>query len=355
MPLDSSAPPAASEALAPNPEEAGVGGAPGLAQLPDPGPEGDGDFELGPDYSAAPELSDRGASKGKTYKFTLPLADSALFDGRDATLDPSKPVNTERGISVYVPAKHQNGAPAPVLVVQDGDGPFGMIASALDNLALSENAERSLPAFVVVAVQNGGNDAQGSERGLEYDTLSDRYARFIDAEVLPAVEAHAALRADYPDFTFTSDPSGRATFGCSSGGAAAFSMAWFRPDLFGRVVAYSTTLVDQQNHAAPEAEAYPHGAWDYHSELELIANSERKPIRVFLNVNEDDLRAADPEETLHNWVMANQRTAAALAAKSYHYRFVFGLGAGHCDSRVQQASLVDALVWVWRGYEASGR
>jgi enterochelin esterase family protein len=71
-------------------------------------------------------------------------------------------------------------------------------------------------------------------------------------------------------------------------------------------------------------------------------------------VNENDLGANEPESTHRNWVMANQRTAAALEAKGYHYRFVFGRGAGHCDSRVRDAMLADALIWVWRGYQASG-
>jgi enterochelin esterase-like enzyme len=327
---------------------------PGLGELPDPGPEGDGDYEVASNAPNQPELSDQGAPKGRTFRFTMPLGESELFDGQDPTLDPSKPVNQNRGISVYVPARYEDGTPAPVLVIQDGDGPLGMVSNALDNLTASDDPERTLPAFVAVAVQNGGNDAQGSERGLEYDTMSDRYARFIDEEVLPAVEADSDLRAAYPNFAFTKDPSGRGALGCSSGGAAAFTMAWFRPDLFARVVAYSTTLVDQQNHDAPEAAIYPHGAWDYHSELELIANAEKKPLRVFLNVNENDLRANDPESTFHNWVMANTRTAAALAAKGYHYRYVYGLGAGHCDLGVQQRTLADALIWVWRGYEPSG-
>jgi iron(III)-enterobactin esterase len=322
----------------------------GPPELPDPGTEGDGDYEVGPNYSTQPALSNQGNPQGRRFQFSMRLADSEIFDGTDSTLDPSKPVNQSRGITVYVPAQYQDGTPAPVLVIQDGDGPIGMVSTALDNLTVSNE----LPAFVAVAVQNGGNDAQGSERGLEYDTMSDRYARFIDEEVLPAVEADSALRQAYPNFSFTKDPSGRAALGCSSGGAAAFTMAWFRPDLFSRVVAYSTTLVDQQDYDAPENAMYPDGAWDYHSELEVIANSEKKPIRVFLNVNENDLRANDPESTFHNWVMANQRTAAALAAKDYHYRFVYGLGRGHCDQGVQQASLADALIWVWRGYEPSG-
>ena len=65
------------------------------------------------------------------------------------------------------------------------------------------------------------------------------------------------------------------------------------------------------------------------------------------------MRADDPESTFHNWVMVNERTAAALAAQGYHYRYVYGLGKGHCDGSVQQATLADALVWAWRGYEPS--
>jgi enterochelin esterase-like enzyme len=335
------------------PDAAGPAEEAGIRELPDPGPEGDGEYEVGPNFSSQPELGDQGAPKGQTFRFTMPLAESAIFDGQDETLDSSKPVNQNRGISVYVPALYEDGTPAPVLVIQDGDGPLGMVTNALDNLTSSDDPERRLPAFVVVAVQNGGNDAQGSERGLEYDTMSDRYARFIDEEVLPAVEANSGVRAAYPSFRFTTDPSGRGALGCSSGGAAAFTMAWFRPDLFSRVVAYSTTLVDQQDSDAPEDASYPHGAWDYHSELELIANSDRKPIRVFLTVSENDLGAGDPESTMHNWVMANERTAAALAAKGYHYRYVLGLGAGHCDLGFQQATLADALIWAWRGYEPS--
>lgn len=333
--------------------DAGEQDAPGIRDLPDPGPEGDGEHQVGPNFTSQPELAAQGAPRGQTFRFTLPLSDSAIFDGRDATLEANKPVNETRGISVYVPAQYEDGTAAPVLVIQDGDGPLTEVSNALDNLTIADDPARRLPAFVAVAVQNGGSDGPGSERGLEYDTLSDRYARFIDEEVLPAVEANPELRASYPNFRFTDDPSGRGALGCSSGGAAAFTMAWFRPDLFSRVLGYSPTLVNQQDPSAPEAATYPHGAWDYHSELALIANSDRKPIRVFLSATENDLGARDPESTMRNWVMANERSAAALAAKGYHYRYVFGLGAGHCDFGFQQATLADALIWVWRGYQPS--
>ncbi len=66
--------------------------------------------------------------------------------------------------------------------------------------------ERKLPPFIVIAVENGGNDGKGSERGLEYDTKSDRFARFINDEVLPAVLSNKEIKAAYPKISFTSDP-----------------------------------------------------------------------------------------------------------------------------------------------------
>ena len=89
-------------------------------------------------------------------------------------------------------------------------------------------------------------------------------------------------------------------------------MGWFRPDLFRRLITYSGTFVDQQDDDAPEEADYPLGAWEYHSSMKLIENSEKKPLRIFTHVSENDNRANDPEETYHNWVMANERTAAAL-------------------------------------------
>jgi hypothetical protein len=131
-------------------------------------------------------------------------------------------------------------------------------------------------------------------------------------------------------------------------------MAWFRPDLFSRVIAYSATLVAQQDPASTEADMYPHGAWDYHSDLELIKNDtmgREKLVRIWHGVNQNDLGATDAESGRHNWVIAGQKTAAALKAKGFHYKYVYGLGQGHCSGSVRNATLADALVWVWRGYQ----
>src|SRR5205085_9257102 len=164
-------------------------------------------------------------------------------------------------------------------------------------------------------------------------------ARFIHDEVLPAVVSNPEIKAAYPTFALTENPWGRAVYGCSSGGAAALSMGWFRPDWYRRIIAYSGTFVDQQDDDAPEEAKYPLGAWEYHSSMKLIEKSEKKPLRIFTHVSENDLRAKDVEENHHNWVMAGKRTEAALQAKGYHHRFVYTLGTGHCDGRVFNQTL----------------
>jgi enterochelin esterase-like enzyme len=316
-----------------------------------PGTAGNGDHAVGPDYEIDPDLTDQGNPRGKLFEFSMPLADSKLFRGDDSTLDKRKPVREERKIFVYVPKAYVDGTAAPILVSHDGPNRLDLVRNALDNLTIAKDPDRRLPAFIAIAVQNGGDDGKGSQRGLEYDTMSDRFARFINDEVLPAVLNNPQILAAYPKIAFTDNPWGRAAMGCSSGGAAALTMGWFRPDLFRRLITYSGTFVDQQDDDAPEEAEYPLGAWEYHSGMKLIEDSEKKPLRIFTHVSENDNRAGDPEETYHNWVMANRRTAAALKAKGYDYRFVFSRATKHCDRKVFEATLADTLVWMWRGYQ----
>ena len=134
--------------------------------------------------------------------------------------------------------------------------------------------------------------------------------------------------------------------GAGGNGAAAFTMAWFRPDLYRRVLTYSGTYVNQQSPRNPES---PHGAWEYHENL--IPKSEPKPLRVWLEVSENDNGSKRDEASLHNWVMANERMAAALKAKGYHYRYVFAKAAGHTDGKVTRQTLPEALEWLWQGYQ----
>lgn len=320
------------------------------AYVESPGKEGNGNHVVGPEYAIDPDLTDKGNPKGKSFEFAMKLADSKLFPGTDSTLDSKKEVRKQRRIFVYVPKAYKDGTKAPILVMHDGPSNMNLVRNALDNLTISTDPNRKLPAFIAIGVENGGNDGKGSERGLEYDTMSDRFARFIHEEVLMAVLQNPDIRKDYPKLTFTNNPWGRGAMGCSSGGAATLTMGWFRPDLFRRLITYSGTFVDQQDDDAPEEKNFPLGAWEYHSGMQLIEKSEKKPLRIFTHVAENDLRFNDPEETYHNWVMANERTAAALQAKGYDYRYVFSKASKHCDKRVFEHTLADTLVWMWKGY-----
>jgi enterochelin esterase family protein len=291
------------------------------------GTAGDGDYTNGPSYARAPEFKvEEGVPRGTLYSFTMDSADSKIYPGL------KKPYKRE--VTVYVPARYQPGTRAPFIVVQDGRAYTNRIPVVLDNMI----HDHRLPAMIAIMIQHGGGDGPGSERGLEYDTVSDRYDRFIETEVLPRITRDYHVK-------FTKDPEGRATMGGSSGAACAFTMAWFRPDLYRRVLSYSGTFVNQQSPVNP---ASPHGAWEYHEHL--IPQSDPKPLRIWMEVGEHDLGWQRDEASFHNWVMANQRMAAALRAKGYHYHYVLCLGAGHVDGKAVGETLPDALAWLWRGY-----
>ncbi|HMI84289.1 MAG TPA: alpha/beta hydrolase-fold protein [Polyangiaceae bacterium] len=310
----------------------------------DPGTDGDGDFINGPTFTPSPDLAVKSVPHGKIFNFTMNSVDSIIYTGLDTTLLPANQHAYTRSVSVYVPMQYVDGAEAPFMVVQDGPSHLNNLKNALDNLI----ADKRLPHIVGIFVNHGGGDSKGSERGLEYDTMSDRYSRFIETEVLPAVKANAAIKAAYPNLLLTSNPEGRATYGCSSGGAAALTMGWFHPELYRRIITYSGTFVDQQDDDDPNEVMYPLGAWEYHARL--IENSDPKPLRIFVQCGENDNGSTDPESTHHNWVMANQRTAADLKAKNYHYRFVFSKGASHCDGAAAGETIPTTLLWAWRGY-----
>jgi len=289
------------------------------------------EFVIGPVYANAPELAVKeGVPKGSLHEFTMNSEDSKIYPGI-AKRQPGT-VPYKRKVAVYVPKQYAAGTPAPFIVVQDGIGYTNSMVKILDNLI----HEKRVPALIAIFINSGGGDAQGSQRGLEYDTVSGQYTAFIETEVLPRIEKEYQVK-------FTNNPEGRATMGGSSGAACAFSMAWFRPDLYRRVLSYSGTFVNQQSPLNPDS---PHGAWEYHEHF--IPQSERKPIRVWLEVSENDNGSKRDEASLHNWVMANQRMAAVLKAKGYNYRYVFAEAAGHTDGRVTRQTLPGALEWLWK-------
>lgn len=298
-----------------------------------PTPAADGDFIVGPAYTPAPELTLKaGVPKGTLHVFTLDSQHSKFYPGISKTQPGTVPYH--RRVCVYIPRQYVPGTPAPFIVVQDGLGYTNRLVPVLDNLI----AEHRLPALIAVFVNSGGGDGKGSERGLEYDTVSGKYTEFIETEVLPRISHDYHVK-------FTTDPEGRATMGGSSGAACAFTMAWFHPELYRRVLSYSGTFVDQESPVNP---ASPHGAWEYHEHF--IPQNEPKPIRAWLEVGSRDGGYQRDEASLHNWVMANERMAAALKARGYHYQFVLCQDAGHVDRRAVAQTLPEALLWLWRGY-----
>ncbi len=193
--------------------------------------------------------------------------------------------------------------------------------------------------MIGISIGNGGGDAQGSERGLEYDTMSGRYAEFLETEVLPLVEAKCHVK-------LTRDPDGRATMGGSSGGSCALNTAWYHPELYHRALTHSGTYVNQQ---WPYNPATPHGAWEFYEHL--IPTSPRKPLRIWMEVGDRDLLNPNVmRDGMHDWVVANENMAQTLAAKGYHYQFVLARTAGHTDRTVKQQSLPEALEYVWQGF-----
>jgi enterochelin esterase-like enzyme len=326
-------------------------------ELPDgtvPRADVEGNFIIGPTHPPATETTvQEGVPQGTIFNLTMSSADSKIYPGiaRDAgtfgTVDPSDPaklvVTTShaapytRKLAVYVPKQYVPGTVAPFIV--GADGPDTVLFTVLDNLI----AEKRVPVMIAISIGNGSGDAQGSQRGLEYDTMSGRYAEFVETEVVPLVEAQCRVK-------LTRDPDGRATMGGSSGGSAALIMAWYHPELYRRVLTYSGTYVNQQ--WPPSAET-PHGAWEFHEHL--IPASPPKPIRIWLEVGDRDLLNPNVmRDNMHDWVMANENMARELAAKGYHYQFVFARNTGHTDRATKLQTLPEALEWLWKGYPIDG-
>jgi len=321
-------------------------------ELPDASnapPDADGNFIIGPTYNTAEMSAHDSKLLGAVIEFTMNSVDSKFYPGiaREpntfGTVDPANPakliVTTShpapymRKVTVYVPKQYVPGEVAPFIV--GADGPDRLLFSALDRSI----AEHKIPVMIAISIGNGGGDAQGSERGLEYDTMSGTYAEFVEKEVLPRVEEEAHVK-------LTKDPEGRATMGGSSGGSCALIMAWYHPELYHRVLTYSGTFVNQQWPYNPKT---PHGAWEFHENL--IPNSPAKPLRIWMEVGDRDLLNPNVmRDNMHDWVLANELMAKVLAAKHYHYQFVFARNAGHVDRAVKQQTLEEALEYVWQGY-----
>jgi len=234
---------------------------------------------------------------------------------------------TERDYWIYVPAQYQREEAASLMVFNDGrsylseTGQF-RVPTVFDNLIHRGDMPVTIAVFVnpgeIPSAQPG--QAARKNRSFEYDSLGDRYARFLLEEFLPEV-----TRA----YHVSDDPKRRAICGISSGGIAAFTVAWERPDAFGLVVSHIGSFVNIRG-----GHVYPF----------LLRKTEKKPLKIFLQEGSNDL------DNLHgHWPLANQEMAAALEFMGYDYRFVMGEG-GH-SGRHGGAIFPDTMRWLWKHSE----
>jgi len=260
-------------------------------------------------YADQPELAEKpGVPKGKLTQ-QKPW-ESKIFPG------------TKRDWWIYVPAQYKDDQPACVMIFQDGHGYIGFVPTVFDNLI----ASGEMPVTVAVFI-NPGTGAERNQRSIEYDTLSDRYARFLLEEILPEVEKTVKLRHD---------PESRAIAGISSGGICAWTVAWERPREFRKVLSWVGSFTN-----IASGETRHEGGHNYEA---LIRKTPRKPIRVFLQDGANDLDNANG-----NWPLANQQMAKALEWSKYDYQFVYG--QGFHSNKHGRAILPESLRWLWRDYQ----
>lgn len=263
-------------------------------------------YVLGPDSQRQPDVP-----RGSVYHYKWT---SKIFPG------------TVRDYWVYVPAEYKPGKPACVMVFQDGGGfvkenGSSRVPIVFDNLIY----KREMPVTIGIFINPGvlpalsQNQRARYDRSFEYDALSGRYARFLLDEILPEVGKH---------YDLSSNPNDRAIAGVSSGGIAAFTVAWNHPEAFRRVLSFVGSFTDLRG-----GDIYP----------ALIRKTEPKPLRVFLQDGTKDLNLY-----AGNWTIEAQAMASALQYAGYDVNFVVGTE----DHNMKQggAILPDALRWLWRDY-----
>ncbi len=269
-------------------------------------------YALGPD-----SLPQKSSPAGKTFSFEL--KDSRIFPG------------TVRTITVYVPAAYKADKPACVYVGLDGLG-FNA-PTVFDNLI----AQRAMPVTIAIGLAPGTVESSSRpenprfDRSYEFDSLTDRLARFILDEVLPAVEQQRT--PDGLPVRLSDNPNDRAIGGGSTGGIGAFNVAWQRPDAFRRVFTAVGTFVGMR------------GGEQFYV---LVRKTEPKPIRIFMQDGVHDEWLGGPE--MGDWWMSNQTMNRALEFAGYDVRHVWGTGTH--DGSQASALFPDAMRWLWRDWPA---
>jgi enterochelin esterase-like enzyme len=231
---------------------------------------------------------------------------------------------------VYASPGVDPAVPAALMVWQDGQGLIGDYSrSRLFTVTENLVAQKLLPPMVHVMISPGQSTDGRAMRSIEYDTVSDRYARFLMEEVLPEVEKTYKLRPD---------GYSRAIGGESSGGICAFNVAWLMPDKFSRVhsaVGSFTSIQWRPEEKLEGGNVYPF----------KVRKEPRRNIRVWMSDGSGDL-----ENDHGSWPMQNIQMANSLKLKEYDFHFRFGTAA-HGGAQAG-LDLPESLAWLWRDYDA---
>ncbi|MEP6714966.1 MAG: alpha/beta hydrolase-fold protein [Terriglobia bacterium] len=263
---------------------------------------------------------------------------------------------------VYVPAQYDPATPAALMVWQDGqmynerDKPTNRTLDVLDNLT----AQKKIPVMIGVFISPGtlsnpesemyktmtaGRGGKGGGRGgrgapaagagprpvalrsVQYDTVDDRYAKYLRDELLPEV---------YKNYNIRRDAYSRAITGLSSGGICALNVAWQQPDQFSRVITWigSYTSIQWHSNQLDGGEAFP----------PKVRREQKRNIRIWLQDGSNDL-----ENNFGSWPLQAIQMANSFKMKDYDFHFSFG-GGTHNPSQ-GSAEFPAEMIWLWRDYD----
>jgi enterochelin esterase-like enzyme len=263
-------------------------------------------------------------------KFTGPkIIPSSVFPG------------TQHTYWVYVPAQYDPAQPCAVMVFNDGQAMMAepgdvQAHHVLDNLIF----RREIPVMLGVFINPGRRPDQpepnprdwgdrNTNRPDEYNPPNDKYARVIVDELMPALKK---------EYNISPDPDLHGIMGASSGGCAAFAVAWFRPNDFRKVITFVGSFTDLRGQ-----HIYP----------ELVAESEKKPIRIFLQDGRNDNRGmrGDTYNPKRDWFLQNVRLMQALTKKGYDLNYTWGIGN---HGQKQGGAIFPGMMrWLWRDHPTS--
>ena len=252
--------------------------------------------------------------QGEVMKFTL--SDSQLYPG------------TQREVLVYVPQQYDATKPACLLVCMDGI--LYDATTVMDNLIASGEMPVTIGVFVnpgVVYDENG--EVVRYNRCKEFDSTDDTFSRFIENEVLAKVEGMKT--ASGKTVLLSKDANDRAITGASSGGIAAFSVAWNRPDLYSRVYTTVGTFVAMR------------GGNNYSN---IVRKTEPKPLRIYMQDGWYDVwNPIFGEWFEHNLLMESAFNFAG-------YEVFHKWDRGNHSIKYGTIAFPDAMRWLWKGYPA---